>query len=285
MNYIVTLDERFHRTRHLENVSCPVHIHQYMEMVVVTEGILTMQIKQAFHKITAGSVALIEPFIPHSFLSEQPNHCIVIEYSADIHPTFYDFLKNHQLKTPVISLEKPLYEYLLSLIPKNVTIYKNHDLITLQAVISPLCNAFHKHCVFSECTKKYDDTFFQVLEYINRNLQNDLSLNSVSKQVGIRPDSLSRIFTEKADLSFLQYVQNARICKACSLLKQGCSVSFSSYQSGFGSICTFNRVFKKIMQCTPKEFSNHCHSEQLFSEWNIHPLHEDTDPCISFEQF
>ena len=91
-------------------------------------------------------------------------------------------------------------------------------------------------------------------EYVMENYDKPLTRESVAAHIGIRPQSLSRIFSKKLQMTFVEYVQYVRITQSLRKLESGESVSDSAYTSGFESIRTYNRVFKSIIGKTPSEY-------------------------------
>ncbi|MBQ8816601.1 MAG: helix-turn-helix transcriptional regulator [Lachnospiraceae bacterium] len=277
MKYTVLLNACYHRTRWISDIVCPMHIQKTMEIIIVTDGLLKMNIKGREYHIPAGSAVFAEPFDPHSFQSDQPNKCIVLEFSPDLHEIFWKWLETHDAQDRMISLPDKTYAYLLSLIPPETQVYQGLDTSHLQAILMPLCHAFLQGCSFEETPrKKHSDLLLQALDIITKTPPETLSLKTVAKQLGIRPDSLSRIFVEQSDVTFHSYVQNLRICSACALLCQGVPITEAAYQAGFGSICSFNRVFKQIMDCTPREFIRQNDRDERFSDREL------TEPCVNY---
>lgn len=277
MKYTVSLNECYHRTRWFSDIVCPMHIQRTMEIIIVTDGLLKMSIKDREYHIPAGSAVFAEPFDPHSFQSDQPNTCIVLEFSPDLHEIFWKWLGTHTTQDRMIILPGETYAYLLSLIPPETQVYQGFSTTHLQAILMPLCHAFLQGCSFEETPrKKHSDLLLQALDIITKTLPETLSLKTVAKQLGIRPDSLSRIFVDQSDVTFHSYVQNLRICNVCALLCQGIPITEATYQAGFGSICSFNRVFKQIMGCTPREFIRQNAQENRFSDREL------TEPCVNY---
>ena len=283
MKYAVTLGERYHRSRWITDPVYPSHIQKSMEMVLVTEGRLKMSIKGQSYTVPAGSAVFVEPFDPHAYLSEEPNTCVVLEFSAELHEIFWKFLEDHTAENRQIALPPETMAYLLSQIPSETTLYGGRNTAQLQAILMPLCYAFLQGCEFTEATHdKHNDILLKALDVIIKTPPAELSLESVSRKLGIRPDSLSRIFVEQSDVTFHHYVQNLRVCKACALLGAGVPISETAYQAGFGSICSFNRVFKQIMRCTPREFLKKENQSGSFFDWEISPLSGSIAPCVNF---
>ena len=94
-----------------------------------------------------------------------------------------------------------------------------------------------------------------VFEYVEKNYQNAIDLEEISKVAGFSKYHFSRFFKENAGVTFLDYLNNFRITKAeWSLLYDKDSILEVAYKSGFNSVKTFNRVFKYLKGCAPMEY-------------------------------
>ena len=83
----------------------------------------------------------------------------------------------------------------------------------------------------------------------------DITLEEVAAQIGFSKFHFSRLFRQFTDTAFYDYLCARRIKTAeALLLEPGLSITEIALQSGFASISTFNRVFKKFKECTPTEF-------------------------------
>ncbi|MBO4876572.1 MAG: helix-turn-helix transcriptional regulator [Ruminococcus sp.] len=102
-----------------------------------------------------------------------------------------------------------------------------------------------------------DDTrkFSLVMKYINQNYMYELPLEKLAEVAGYSKYHFSRIFKEYNGMPYIQYINSKRIKAAERLMADpSLSVTDIAMQSGFSSITTFNRVFRKAKGCTPTEF-------------------------------
>lgn len=103
--------------------------------------------------------------------------------------------------------------------------------------------------------REYIEKFNIIFEYIEHHYMEDITLDSVAAQIGFSKFHFSRLFRQFTDTSFYDYLCARRIKAAESLLLDpNLPITEVALQSGFASISTFNRVFKKIKECTPTEF-------------------------------
>lgn len=79
-------------------------------------------------------------------------------------------------------------------------------------------------------------------------------LPALLKAAHVSQEHLTREFRKYLDITPTEYINTQRINYACSLLLSGRAIVDVCYACGFESLSYFYRVFRKIMNCTPKEF-------------------------------
>ena len=246
--------------RCLSDIVCRLHIHHWMELVLVTEGKLHVCVGDVTYLLSAGEAVYIEPYEPHSFASEETNTCQILEVPTALLQPFWEFLQEHSTENRRVVLREPTYAYLLSLLPMRGCQEnpRSNQITYAQAVLLPLCQAFLESCRFTEEKRKYDDIYLGTLNIISHTIDHNptapLTLSSVARQLGVHPVTVSQRFSEKSKMTFVGYVQFLRIHRAVSLMKAGMPITDAAYGAGFGSIRTFNRVFRTLTGNTPSAF-------------------------------
>lgn len=99
----------------------------------------------------------------------------------------------------------------------------------------------------------------QYMEQERNYLNPKLSLREVATAIGSNMTYLSLYLNHSLHISFYDYVNCYRVEEACRILSQmsrGERINMTevAQQSGFNSISTFNRYFKKTKGITPKEY-------------------------------
>lgn len=94
----------------------------------------------------------------------------------------------------------------------------------------------------------------KVINYIDSNIENDISLDSLAQHIGMSTATLKRRLSAE-ELSFSNLVKVKRINHAANQLRC-CSKSITqiAYESGFKSAAHFSTAFKGLQGCTPKQF-------------------------------
>lgn len=95
----------------------------------------------------------------------------------------------------------------------------------------------------------------QVREYLNRNLDRDLSLDELSESIHISKYHLCRQFKQAFGVSPIQYHLDSRINRAKELLvTTSLSIGTIAETVGFQSIYSFSRAFKKRENVSPSVY-------------------------------
>lgn len=100
--------------------------------------------------------------------------------------------------------------------------------------------------------------FYSIKQYIEENLSEPLSLQSICSVFGISQTYLSRLFRKYANQSFNKYLTSERISRAKKYIEENPEIplkdiaAFVGYQDPF----YFSRVFKSITGIPPSEYMN-----------------------------
>lgn len=86
----------------------------------------------------------------------------------------------------------------------------------------------------------------------------DLNLNYVAQLLDVHPNVLSQTINSVENKNFYDYINRQRVDEfkriACLPENQKYTILSLAFESGFNSKTSFNRNFKKYMNCSPREF-------------------------------
>ena len=246
-----TNDRVLFQSEHHVNVECIPHLHVTMEIVIVTKGMLHMNVSGREYDIGEGFGMFVPPFEIHSFHSEHPNKCHVLEFSRDIVRYFYELTKDQVPSTNLFRVSKEGMDLCARLFFKN---HEEADPVRACAALSPLCYDVFCQCAFKKRDQILDDVVERVLEFINEHFYEEISLAAIAKEVGVHPVTLSKMFLSQTGIGIWRYLQYVRCNHASKLIKMT-NKSFTeiAYESGFGSIRSFNRNFLSQYGESPTE--------------------------------
>ncbi|WP_294180270.1 AraC family transcriptional regulator [uncultured Clostridium sp.] len=101
---------------------------------------------------------------------------------------------------------------------------------------------------------KCDENIGSILNYINKNLSSDLSIDSISSRFYMSKYYLMHKFKEQTGYTIHNYIIQKRLIMSNLLIKKGRSITDACMESGFNDYSNFSRAFKKIFMLSPKEY-------------------------------
>lgn len=105
-----------------------------------------------------------------------------------------------------------------------------------------------------------------------------ISLNEISSIACMTPHAFCKYFKRHTRKTYLAYLHEIRINEACKkIVSEGYNgISSVAYSTGFNSVITFNRVFKKITSMSPKDYLKKCKFK------NLNPVLKDSFCCFFY---
>lgn len=105
---------------------------------------------------------------------------------------------------------------------------------------------------------KYHSVIQKALTFIHHHFTDpDISLNTVANEVALSPAHFSTIFSQAMDITFIEYLTNARLNHAKKLLKETDDrLGTIAFAIGYNDPNYFSYLFKKKVSISPKEYRN-----------------------------
>lgn len=93
------------------------------------------------------------------------------------------------------------------------------------------------------------------ITFINEHYMDEMSLEDAALFAGFSKYYFSRMFKQFSGISFSEYLTRKRLNVATDLLvRTDQSIREIALASGFGSMATFNRIFRAQKNCTPSQY-------------------------------
>ncbi|MBD5496003.1 MAG: helix-turn-helix transcriptional regulator [Lachnospiraceae bacterium] len=97
----------------------------------------------------------------------------------------------------------------------------------------------------------------KVIDYIEGNLEKEINLDNISKNVGYSKFYLNRIFTEQTGITIHKYLQNRRLTIAAEkLVGTDEPITQIAYEAGYDTQQSFSFAFKQVYLYSPKIYRN-----------------------------
>lgn len=249
----------------------PMHWHNAVEILMPTENVFPVICGDREYILKENDILIIPPGELHNLKEQVGRRIIMLCDNAMLsgNPALSEL--NSVLSEPVWingSYDVSLVSTLNDIITDMLRIFDSSPLfcetILYQRLITLLLKIaeYRKHTKREEKNKSSDKTEL-IRKYIDSFYMNPITLDSLSDAVGYSKFHISRILGS-GGTSFTDMLNARRIRAAEIMLREdSLSVTQAALSSGFLSITTFNRVFRRIKGCTPTEF------RKMYREGNV----------------
>lgn len=104
--------------------------------------------------------------------------------------------------------------------------------------------------------RKFHPGFQRALEYVARNFHEEVTLHEMAQHVGVSGSHLAYLFQKTLGVNFKLFLAVMRVEEAKQLLveKPHMRITEISLEAGFGDLRHFERVFKRLVGQTPREY-------------------------------
>ena len=128
-------------------------------------------------------------------------------------------------------------------------------------------HSFH-HLAQAKEKEPFVDPVEKIIQYIEKHISEEMTMEELSKVVYLNPDYLTRLFKKVEGISICSYIVNRRIEIAKNFLQESdISIGDISLAVGYYNYPSFYKIFTKITGTSPQQFRN------------LHRLDLDSNRC------
>ncbi len=232
---------------------CRPHINSELEIIVVTKGKIDVTVGDTEINAEVGDAVLILPYDMHAFSPHNDSEGRVYMFSFGLAEEFYNSRGADSLSSGSFPVPEEMRQFIAY---ATETAEKSPDEISAKALFFPLISEYLRSSSSKPAhNHSHSLSVRKIVDYIQSNLTEKITLRSAAAALGINPASLSAQLREYTGIPFTDFVNNLRLEKAVHLLYDcDISVTEAAYLSGFGSIRNFNRIFFDTLGITPTEY-------------------------------
>lgn len=252
------------------NFDYPIHYHSDYEINLVMDTAGTRIIGDSIEAFNSPDLVMIGPNLPHAWRGNivEGNHVITIQFSDKL--LSFPILEK-RLFGPIkqllfnaqrgISFSDQTKEMMKEKIIQLTHMQGFYTVLEFFTILNELSVSPQKTLV----SNLYDTSdivrtsksrrITKVCEYVEQNVIEPIRLSDVASLVNMSESAFSHFFKKKTNCTFIDYVTNLRIAKACQLLSDTTdTVAEICYTCGFNNQSNFIRIFKKKKGSTPNEY-------------------------------
>ncbi len=250
MNYSVRYREEKNCDKYNEK-----HFHNNaMEIIQIVSGKGTLLSGEHIRNFVSGDILVIDGTVIHCISPDDPEDYVRNKLVVDRNDFLKLIDKDISKNNTYITRDKNLFDEVDGLYKK---IYENINNSSMRLLaLSDVFKLLHI------CTKSADGglsvkkgTVSDIIEYINANLNNNITIDDISKHVHTSKYHICRKFKKETGLTINNYIKTTRIYVARQLLAYTeKTISHIAEESGFSDLSTFTKIFKKTVGLTPTAF-------------------------------
>jgi AraC-like DNA-binding protein len=247
------------------------HAHDYYQLIYCQRGGGEITVGDSTFRATPGKAYLVLPMAQHSITPEGGMRIAEVKFTLDS-DELAKSLRNLPCEVDIdehVSLRLSMKEMVREGL--SGALYSRES--TSAALTLFLIRLLREHNVMAEDMRlqsyyfnrapgkesdppqSHDADFLSVLDYIERHLAEEITLEDLARIAHFEKTYLITRFKEIWGLSPMKYVNTMRIERAKALLRHtDKSITEIAYETGFGSIHYFSRYFKDTVGVSPNEF-------------------------------
>lgn len=250
-----------------------MHAHSHYELYILLEGERRVFINNTLFTAKAYTAILIPPFVLHKTEGDKFSR-INVNFSADYFSAteIRAFEKNLAGKVITVPAEKRniLKEILNELECRSAENERDGEVYTrclTYSLIYILCRS-HKtaqkdYGLGHQNGQKYPEILIKVLDHIDNNLGERLTVAELSARFYISESYLCKMFRKFMELPLSVYILHLRLTKAREYLTNTKkSIEEISALCGFSCANYFGLIFKRHSGLSPRNFRNHQRKKQ-----------------------
>jgi len=238
-------------------IDFPPHYHDYLELVVIKKGRCIASVDFNDYELNDGDAFLVFPSRIHSYKSsgKEPVANYTFILPRDRFPLFKQFFTDVMPECPVIRgfIDLPNVRNSLECAVKENKNNTPYGEATAAGYISVILGEYLKNTTLVPITGN-STTMEKIISYCNRHFREQISLETMAKELHISKFHISHILNDRMNISLPKLLQRIRLTEACKLLKSNYLVTDAALSSGFGSLRSFNRAFMAEKGITPTEY-------------------------------
>lgn len=239
-----------------------LHFHRNFEILVAVEGSFKCSIDNQNYLIKKGQAVLIQPFQIHNLKVSDNSLVWCSTFSDRFFKSIATALDGKRARSPVFHPDSVVTEFYVDRMDKYIGRRKEltSDKIskiqenTFKSCVYAMGSSFLEQCELVEIPRKNELLASDMVQYVEKNFRENITLEKISKELGYNYQYLSKVFNQTFGMSFKQMLNRYRLEHAISMLAEtDMSIAQIALESGFQSMRSFDLVCREIFGKTPME--------------------------------
>lgn len=243
-----------------------IHSHDAFEVCLCIQNTYEIHVNNTIYTLQEGDILIIPPHTLHEYVNNhygvrfiylmEMNQFYESHDYKTIEPLLFDaFLCNEQTCPDIYNDVYQLFMDMNSVYFTNTNFWETTIYIKMYQVFSAL--ARHSENAVKRETTNLSQSISRInalLRYVDINYSEDISTEQAAEYTGFSKYHFLRLFKLQTGYTFHDYLTLKRIRVAEDLLMTDTSITDIAFQSGFNTLPSFCRAFKKYTKYSPSEY-------------------------------
>ena len=236
-----------------ELLSPTVHLHREFEVVHVIEGTAAAYVDKNSYRLKPGDTFIVFPNQIHYYKSKEAGRFLVIIFSVErLHGIERNIFKSVPDTNCVLADEGQALSEVFRKMTEATGTYRN---IVLGGYLNVMMGLLLPHLKLQTANAETNTALYNIIEFCSMNFRENITLDSLSAQLHLSKYYISHVINQNLHQNLNEYLSNLRIAEACLLLREtDWRITDISENVGFGTLRSFNRMFKKFMGTSPVKY-------------------------------
>lgn len=255
-----------------ETEDYPIHWHTAAEVIMPIENNYAAVVDDTRISLNPGDILIIPPGELHQLFAPETGKRLIMQFDSTLLHPLNGLDSTFHLLRPYIIIssrqDQELHSSLKPLLLELMNEYFSRSMLKEASSFAMLIQFFvllgrsymrqercFPHRKSQKQQHKYIDKLQEVCNYINEHCTEEIQIDMLAELAGFSKFHFMRLFKQFMGISCYNYLNQHRIMHAEKLLiDPNLTIMEVAMNSGFGSLPTFNRVFKNYKKCTPSDY-------------------------------
>jgi len=234
-----------------DDINFATHIHDDLEIVYVLRGGGTAFCDGNAYTLEPGDIFAVFPEQIHSYIN-----CLEGEYILlVVNPSRLLYLEDFIRSRVPVSAQCQGSPQLEGLLAGALGEFRGQgDSCVVDGYLTAFLGKLFDAMAFRQ-RQDLGDTVSRILQYCTGHYLEPITTQDLCRVFHLSQSHISHIFARHLKISFPDYINSLRLNKAIPLLQEpGLNMTQVAERTGFPTIRTFNRVFRKQFGCSPSDY-------------------------------
>lgn len=252
----------------------PHHWHEEMEIIYVTEGMISVSVGNNEYALSVGDIVLVHPQTIHAIRQHNGDSALyynilfrlsMLENAADdtCREKYLEPIYNRRLLMPeYLTSEHPLHRQIEPIIRKLTTephYQRFHKELLIKARVFEILHRILPFCEQADSVSANEDIAYEKLKrsliYIEEHYSENISVETVAAESNYSASHFAKLFRHLTGDSFTQYLKNYRLeMAAVRLRNEKTKISEIALSCGFSNLSYFSRAFLEKFGLSPSDY-------------------------------